>query len=42
MGVKVWRGFSADRVYSSDEIIMSIIATDSDVIYISDSNSGFE
>lgn len=42
MGVKVWRGFSVDRVYSSDEIIMSIIATDSDVIYISDSNSGFD
>lgn len=38
----MWRGFWADRVYSSQEIVMSIIATDSDVIYISDSNSGFD
>jgi hypothetical protein len=42
MGIKVWRGYSTNRVYQSEEIVLSIIATDSDVIYISDPDSGFD
>jgi hypothetical protein len=42
MGIKVWRGYSTDRAYQSEEIVLSIIATDSDVIYISDPDSGFD
>jgi hypothetical protein len=42
MTIKIYRGYPDNEVYTGYNYVLSIVAADSDFIYISDPDSGFD
>lgn len=42
MTIKIYRGYPDNEPYTGDNVVLSIVATDSDFIYISSPDSGFD